>query len=285
MLRLDWHAAMNELVVDWSRRGRFGDFIELEGTVRKYVNNNMLDLAYYERECATEWEDDVGLRRGGIALSDHLRFRLFPYERIVSSAVRHAVSSAATVPPRSPRPGIGEDRDVGGGEISAASDAREGIARMSRTGALLDAMTTFDGARTDDDDAGWTVHHEACSNCFRLTVSGWVLLHRRFREANGGMLLGSPMSAADILAPTTKSAVHPDRETQIWAERWIDFCEGGGGGTARGRGVPGRGILPSDEPLLMGVARMISSASGQHGKNRAKSARLRKMIHRFFSDV
>jgi hypothetical protein len=273
MLRLDWHAAMNELVGDWSRRGRFGDFVELEGTVRTYVNNNMPDLEHYERECAKEWQEEGG-GLGGIALSDRLRFRLFPYERIVSSAIRHAVSSSAAVavPPAS-------DDDV---EISSANNVREGIARMSKSGSLLDAMTTFDGTRADD-DVGWTAEHEACSNCFRLTVSGWVLLHRRFREGNERMLLGSSMSAADVLVSTTKSAVHPDNEAQVWAERWIDFCDVGGG-AVRGRGMPGRGILPSDEPLLMGVARVISSASGQHGKHRAKFARLSEKIHMLFSD-
>ncbi|KAL3827177.1 hypothetical protein ACHAXA_006732 [Cyclostephanos tholiformis] len=306
MIRLNWHDAMDDLVEDWSGKGRFGDFIELESTVRRYVCNNMIDLAHYERECSREWEDDgARLGRAGIALSDIIRHRLFPYERVVTASIRNAISAIAIVSPHSSTSTHrgGEDARV------VATSVREGIARMSTSGRLLDAMTAFDGTimmddENDDDgiengddgliddDNGWTDQHEACSRCYRLIVSGWLLLHRRFGESNDVLMLGSSsLSAADIIGSTKKSDVHPQVETRVWTEKWIDFCDRrrhGGGGHAippeRGASSGWRGILPSDEPLLMGVARMISScASGRHVRHRTKAARLNDRIRGLFS--
>jgi hypothetical protein len=246
---------MNDLVEDWSNKGRFDDFVELEGTVRGYVSNNMTDLAHYESECSREWEDDgVDLARYGIALSDLIRYRLFPYERVVTASVRHALSAVDVE---------SQSRSIMDALVS------EGITRMSTSGKLLDAMTSFDGTMDvinhDDIDDGFgsTDQHAACSRCFRLVVSGWSKL------------------AVIGLGPTTKSDVRPEVEASVWAERWIDFCDR----RRLGRGASSRGlILPSDEPMLTGVARMISSYARPREWHRAKAAHLNDRIRGLFSD-
>lgn len=260
MLRLDWHAAMNDLVEDWSGKGRFGDLVELEGSVRGYVENNLVDLTHYyesERDGGEDGNDGPGHEGGGggggVSIADRLRLRLFPHGRVVTAAVRRAVS------------GIG--------------DVRGSVATLSDAGRILDAMTTsLDD--DDDDDVGWTVRHEECSNCLRQIVSGWFLLHRRSLGADGGRTAppaGSTSSPAVDDAPAVARSVSPERETLVWADRWIDFCDDRGrrgGGTA-----PRGGISASDGPLLMGVARMIAS-----GERRTEFAHLNEKIRGLFSD-
>ena len=255
MLRLDWQHAMNDLNEDWSKKGRFDDLVELEGNVRKYVSNNMADLAYYESECTWEWEKrGVDLARCGIALSDLIRHRLFPYERVVAASVRYALS-AVDVESRS----------------NDASCVREGIARMSTSGKLLDAMTAFDGTMDGIDHEGIGEGcgpidtHAACSRCFRLIVSGWYQLAAIGRGPDD-----------------TTSDIRPEVETSVWAERWIDFHDRRRSG--RSRATSGGLILPSDEPLLAGAARMISSYARPREWHRTKAAHLNDRIRGLFVD-
>lgn len=98
MLRLNWEEAMNDLVADWTQKKRFEDFIELESNVRAYVNKNLIDLTCeYDHRARTknEWE------RGdqSVALSDRMRFSHFPYESVINSAVRDAISGTDILTP------------------------------------------------------------------------------------------------------------------------------------------------------------------------------------------
>ena len=161
--------------------------------------------------------------------------------------------------------------------VSRIGDVRGSVATLSDAGRILDAMTTA----LDDDDVGWTVRHEECSDCLRQIVSGWFLLHRRTLGADDGRTAipaGSTSSPAAEDAPAVARFVSPEREALVWAERWIDFCDDRGrrvGATTAPRG----GISASDGPLLMGVARMIAS-----GERRTEFALLNEKIRGLFSD-
>lgn len=259
LLRLDWIDAMDALVTDWTQQKRWNDFIELERNVRSYVDKNTLDLAQICKEHVRQWERGGDVYRQSVTLADHLRFRHFPYERVVSAMVNNAIAGKAVLSPYTLARMGGNEQKI------AMAEIHERIETLAKAGTLLDAMTSFtlddNGAQRNGDD-GWTVHHTSCSNSHRSVLSGCFLLYRRLREANKKILAASA-AAGGILEDTTKPELHPEHAARMWAEKWIDLCTTGfkdtdtkahsGGGQA----LLG-GILPTDKPLLMGVVKVLS---------------------------
>ena len=147
-------------------------------------------------------------------------------------------------------------------------------------GKLLDAMMTLDGISSSSSSkeqhnsnnsnnsvrssnnvvqrlegaSSWTVHHETCSDCLRLVVSAWSLLHRRHSSTSSKLMTTTMMT-------TTKL----EYELLLWTERWIDLCN------EKRRGI----ILPSDEILLTDIAKISLKFE--------KFAELDKKIHNLLS--
>ena len=258
---------MSALVDDWSQKARFGDFLELERNVRSYAAKNMVDLNHYEFERVKEWEGDEILQHS-VTLEDHIRFHLFPYERIINGAVQHAISGRVVL-------STIKLKELGGDKNKLAmAELHERILMLSRAGKLLDAMTSTnqtqkenkegegEGETQSNNATGWTKHHTSCSNCHRSVISGWFILYRRLKEANRTMLLDRGASAADVLDATTKLDIHPEVEVYDWTRKWTDFVGGN-----KGRKL---GVLDSDKPLLMGVVKVLSMSENSNSQEHSK---------------
>ncbi len=362
LLRLNWIEAMNNLVNDWTstrstnnsnnhytgNNNRYGDFIELERNVQQYVSNNLKDCWHYHGDdClafATSDDDDgasssSSSSRGRGKSSSQLpllpsqsallRLYLFPYERVITSAVHKAIvpgkmmggttsstshAGATTRNQDDMMTGGGDGGGGGGGGTSSnnnkthllatISELHQRAQLLSHASQLLDVMSKLllgeksndniddiddnneDATATEHDiipksSSVWTNHHTSCSNCHRLLVSGWLILHRQWKEWSRQMLDDPSMSAKDIFNATsicTTSSTHsttddsdnddggvhhPQREVHVWATRWLDFCEyvdkSNFGGESISSGTR-RGIMKSDQALLHGIVTMFASA-------------------------
>ena len=322
MLRLDWSTSMATLVEAWLSKYKFGNFIELEDNVRQYVIRNMVDLLYYEKDdyiinisqTATssynkDEEDDEedgvassddgdggsggdggggGGGSSGISLSDHIRYKLFPYERIIKEIVRCAI---IPIGENNMTEEEEENNSSSSNSSSSSSSSYEDVLErrmmhLLTAGKLLDAMMTLDGISSSSSSSSkeqhnsnnnnnnsvrssnnvvqrlegassWTVHHETCSDCLRLVVSAWSLLHRRHSSTSSKLMTTTMMT-------TTKL----EYELLLWTERWIDLCN------EKRRGI----ILPStDEMLLTDIAKISLKFE--------KFAELDKKIHNLLSFV
>ncbi len=254
---------MAALVDDWSQKARFGDFLELERNVRSYVVKNMVDLKHYELGRVKEWEEDEILQHS-VTLEDHIRFHLFPYERVINGAVQHAISGRVVLSSI-------KMKEVGGDKYKLAmAELHERVLMLSRAGKLLDAMTSINQSHNDNEEGeahsdnatGWTDHHTSCSGCHRSLTSGWFILNRRLKESNRAMLLDRGASAADVLDATTKLDTHPEVEVYDWTKKWIDFVGGN-------KGLQ-RGILDSDKPLVMGVVKVLTMSESSNSQEHSK---------------
>lgn len=395
LLRLNWIEAMNNLVNDWTstrstnnsnnhytgNNNRYGDFIELERNVQQYVSNNLKDCCwhYHGDDClafATSDDDDgassssSSSSRGRGKSSSQLpllpsqsallRLYLFPYERVITSAVHKAIvpgkmmggttsstshAGATTRNQDDMMTGGGDGGGGGGGGTSSNNNKTHLLATMSElhqraqllshASQLLDVMSKLllrnnsnyniddiddnnaDATATEHDifpksSSVWTNHHTSCSNCHRLIVSGWLILHRQWKEWSRQMLDDPSMSAKDIFNATsifTTSSTnptiddnadggvhHPQTEVHIWATRWLDFCEYDNqsndvlvGDDTSSFGTR-RGIMKSDQALLHGIVAMfatsISSSSSSstleyhHVKNEKHQQEYEVLYHR-----
>ena len=351
---------MNKLVSDWTStrstnsnnhytgNNRYGDFIELERNVQQYVSNNLKDCWHYHGDdClafATSDDDDgassssSSSSRGRGKSSSQLpllpsqsallRLYLFPYERVITSAVHKAIvpgkmmggttsstshAGATTRNQDDMMTGGGDGGGGGGGGTSSNNNKNHLLATMSElhqraqllshASQLLDVMSKLllrnnsnyniddiddnnaDATATEHDifpksSSVWTNHHTSCSNCHRLIVSGWLILHRQWKEWSRQMLDDPSMSAKDIFNATSIFATttddndcnddggvhHPQREVHVWATRWLDFCEYDDkindvlvGGDYSSFGTR-RGIMKSDQALLHGVVAMFATS-------------------------
>ena len=264
MLRLDWQKSMGDLVKDWTGKNR--SFVELERNVRSYVAKNLTDLRIINRERTEEWERDDRLRRA-LGLEDYLCIKHFPYEEVVTSAIQHAISGNV-------RPSNGSAaaaKDDGDGDMSTEDELRRRMKLLVTSGGLLDSMVSLGGSRdgeVGDDSASsrlgsshpkdvWSSHHESCSRCLRLMVSGWFLICRRGQAAaEGATRDGVPGQAEPEATSDGTAPVVPEDEMLAWTERWVDYC------TAEARGGERTSILGGitldDRPLLMGVPRLLA---------------------------
>lgn len=264
---------MDALVSDWQKDGRWDNLLELENNVRNYVDKNLpyLSLSF-------EDEDEMYDRTDGgmpsMKLVDRIRLDHFPYETIISGAVKHAISGDVILIPSQIK-----DSDLEMQKIMA--ELYERISMLSNAGKLLDTMTNFELESGTEDETTWTAHRTACSNCYRLVVSGWFLLWRRLREANKQMIEES--EASEVLKATSAIDIHPEEEIYVWSNKWIDFC------TLR-REVEGEdsedeltllgGIAQKDKALMMGVSKMMSLS--EKASVEARAAELNKQIELLF---
>jgi hypothetical protein len=296
---------MTTLVESWLSKYKFNNFIELETNVRQYVTCNIVDLLYYEKDDYIissqtttittssysnnkdkEEEDGVaassedGGNSNSISLSDHIRYKLFPYERIIKEIVRCAI-----IP-------IGDHHNSSSSSSSSSKEENNNIKCSSSNYEdvlerrmihlltackILDAMMTLDGISSSSSSSSssnskehrnssssnnnnnsvrsstnngvqrlegvstWTVHHETCSDCLRLVVSAWSLLHRR-------------QCALTTTKTTTMTMTTLEYQLLIWTERWINLCSCGEEMT--NSSSIRRGILHTDEFLLIDIAKI-----------------------------
>lgn len=282
LLRLDWIAAMDALVTDWKQQNRWDDFIELERNVRSYVDKNVIDLTHSCKGHVREWERGGAIYRQAVTLADHLRFRHFPYDRIVSAMVHNAIVGKVVLSPHTMARMDGNENKI------AMAEIHERILALSKAGTLLDAMVSChlneQGAKVNQE--GWTVHHTSCSTFHRSVLSGWFLLYRQLREANK-KILADAADPGGILEATPKLETHPEHEVRVWAEKWIELCTSGGSDaedaahSGEGKALLG-GILPTDKPLLMGVVKILSMS--KDAKSQMQSVELDQQLAGIFPE-
>jgi hypothetical protein len=236
---------------------RYGDFIELERNVTNYVMRNLKDCWHYHGdECVAAaigsgaagdsaaagggGREEHGRRKGQLqpppslslqlplSQSALLRLHLFPYERIITSAVHKAIALGKKVGGNSPTPS-NADRDtaLGGGgggnnkqQRTMMTELQQRAQLLFHASQLLDAMSNILLHHDDDDDeddtapnqtiipkssssASPTNHHTSCSNCHRLLLSGWLILYRQWKEWNRQMLADPLISAKDVFDATS----------------------------------------------------------------------------------
>ncbi len=70
---------MTNLVVDWTKNNRFEEFVELEKNVKSYVENNF---------------PFITLERDNYHSNTSIVLEHYPYENIISSCVRFAISAS-----------------------------------------------------------------------------------------------------------------------------------------------------------------------------------------------
>ena len=258
MLRLDWQKSMSDLVNDWTDKKR--SFVELERNVRSYVAKNLTDLTIINRERLEEWERDDQVRRA-VGLEDYIIIKHFPYEKVVTSAIQHAISGDV----RRDDVSAAAARGDGDGGMSKEDELRRRMELLATSGGLLDSMIGLgsshdSGGEGGDDNASelgprrpkdvWSSHHESCSRCLRLMVSGWFLLCRRWQTATGET--STRHGVARQVESKATSDETPEDEMLAWMERWVDYCTTEECGDILG------GITLDDRPLLMGVPRLLA---------------------------
>ena len=300
---------MEALVADWTQNDRWDDLIELESNVRMYVDKNLpfLTMNWKEDRNDRDSEGEVSMAMQSIMTSDRVRMELFPYETIISSAVRAAISGNKEVSPE-------KSNDTDNKNIeNEMVELQERMKVLSKAGTLIDSMTmvkvepinaTNEGSDHDvsiDDDGndGWNIYYSSRSNCYRRVVSGWFLLWRQMRETNRKRVAKS--AASDIIKTTAKMEIHPDEETYLWAKKWINFCKHDHGNAVidintekeNERGTKARekmyghvllgGISPSDKPLFLGIVNMLSIS--ENVKRQKQSAELDQEMKIVFPDT
>lgn len=230
VLRLNWDKSMKMLVADWAKNKRFDEFVELEMNVKSYVEKN-LPFITLDREDNNHTKSSV--------LMEH-----YPYESIISSCVRFAIST----PDKGSEDTTSDKFDKNEAKI-AIFDLLKRMEALTTAGKLLEALTsTLETEQTDDGDETadtLNLYHKSCTNCYRLVVSGWFLLFRQQRILHDKII--AELNASDILSTTSRLKILPDGEAYAWANTWISF------NSRSGRG----GILPSDEPIFRAISKVL----------------------------
>lgn len=230
VLRLNWDKSMKLLVADWAKNKRFDEFVELERNVKSYVEKN-LPFITLDREDDNHTKSSV--------LLGH-----YPYESIISSCVRFAI----TAPDKGSVDAPSGEFDKNEAKF-AIFDLQKRMEALATAGKLLEALTsTLETEQAEDgDEAADTLnsYYKSCTNCYRLVVSGWFLLFRQQKTLHDKII--AELNASDILSTTSKLKILPDGEAYAWANTWISF------NSRCGRG----GILPSDEPIFRAISKVL----------------------------
>eukprot|EP00985_Skeletonema_marinoi_P018902 scaffold10698_cov213-Skeletonema_marinoi.AAC.9 len=233
MLRLDWDKSMKNLVADWAKNKRFDEFVELERNVKSYVEKN---LAF------------ITLDRDNYHSKKSILLEHYPYENIISSCVRFAISAPAD---KDNTESSGSKFDKNEAKI-AMFDLQKRMEALATAGKLLEAMSALETQQTEDDNNTseeasdmLNSYYKSCTNGYRLVVSGWFLLFRQQKTLHDKII--SELNASDILSTTSKLKILPDGEAYDWANTWITF------NSRSGRG----GILPSDKPIFLAIAKVL----------------------------
>ena len=230
MLRLDWNKSMKKLVSDWAKTKRFDEFVELERNVKCYVEKNL---------------PFITLERENYHSKKSILLEHYPYENIISSCVRFAISASDSAD--SP----GSKFDKGQAKI-AMFDLQKRMEALATAGKLLEAMSALETHQTEDDNKSGkeaadvlNSYNKSCTNGYRLVVSGWFLLFRQQKTLHDKII--AELNASDILSTTSKLTILPDGEAYAWANAWISFNFESGGD----------GILPSDKPIFLAIAKVL----------------------------
>jgi hypothetical protein len=234
MLRLNWEKSMTNLVVDWTKNNRFEEFVELEKNVKSYVENNF---------------PFITLERDNYHSNTSIVLEHYPYENIISSCVRFAISASDKVSnQRTDNSGTKFDKNEA---MIAMIGLQKRMEALSTAGKLLEAMCALETQKEDDNNGGkaatdmFNSYYKSCTNCFRLIVSGWFLLFRQQKTMLDKII--AELNASEILSTTSKLKILPDGESYRWANAWISFnCRSGRGG-----------IQPSDKSIFLAIAKML----------------------------
>ena len=219
---------MKKLVADWSKNRRFDEFVELERNVKSYVEKN-LPFIILDRD------------------NDHTKTSIllehYPYESIISSCVRFAI----TAPERDNADSTDKKFDKNEAKI-AIVNLQKRMEALLTAGKLLEAMSALETQQTkEDEEAADMLHsyYKSCTNCYRLIVSGWFLLSRQKKGLHENII--AEMNASDVLSATSELKILPDEEAINWANKWISFNAKSGKG----------GILPSDKPIFLAIQKVL----------------------------
>ncbi len=220
---------MKKLVADWAKNKRFDEFVELERNVKSYVEKNL---------------PFITLDRDNNHTNSSVLLEHYPYENIISSCVRFAISA----PDKGSVDATSDKFDKNEAKM-AISDLQKRMEALATAGKLLEALTlTLETEQTDDGDEAADMlnsYYKSCTNCYRLVVSGWFLLFRQQKILNDKII--AELNASDILSTTSKLKTLPDGEAYAWANTWMSF------NSRSGRG----GILPSDEPIFRAISKVL----------------------------
>eukprot|EP00956_Cyclotella_meneghiniana_P027720 scaffold62827_cov64-Cyclotella_meneghiniana.AAC.3 len=251
MLHLHWDRAMKALVDDWTETNKWGSFVELEDNIRAYVDNNLPFLIM-------KWKKgEIELVGGneGMQLSDRIRIHHFPYEQVILTAAKHAISGSVQFSNKHP----------GGGKV-AEIEARQAILRDVEK--ILSSMTKFEFDQQFNSKIEWTAHHQPCSTCFRLVASGSFLMWRRLSDAQNAQV---------------HAINEAEEEMCSRAKKWLSFCTNGhvdeDGKITIGENLIG-GIDQSDKALLMGITKGLSLS--KNPAHQAESSELNTTISDLF---
>lgn len=252
MLHLNWDRAMKALVDDWTENNKWNSFVELENNVRAYVNNNLPFLIL-------KWKKgEIELVGGneGMQLSDRIRINHFPYEQVILSAAKHAISGSVL---------LESNKHLGGRKL-AEIEARQAILRDVEK--ILSSMADFKFDQQFNSRLEWTAHHQPCSTCFRLVVSGSFLMWRRLCDAGDAEV--HAINAAE-------------EEMCSRAKKWLSFCTNGqvdeDGTIDISKNIIG-GIDQTDKALLMGIVKGLSLS--KNPVHQAESSELKSIISDLF---
>lgn len=234
ILMLNWEKAMKALVDDWTKANKWSSFAELESNIRSYVDKNLPFLVI-------SWTRDKKKadKNEGLQLKDRIIMSHFPYEEVILAAAKHAISGQVQF----------DSREHPGRKAALEIEARQVV--LVEAGNMMKHMADFDVLQEVRHNAEWTLHHESCSTCFKMVVSGWFLMWRRMQDVDPAT---SDRNNDDVCA-----------EDQMYkiAMEWISFCTNGRvvmdeeEGILIGEDIMG-GITQSDKALLMGVAKGLS---------------------------
>lgn len=239
LLRLNWNKSMEKCVSDWMRKSRWDDLIELESNLRMYLDKNMPFI---------ELDHDSHDSESDLAFHDQLRLKLFPYELIIRKIIADAIK------PRAAQKKTSVD-------VSSDEKADGGILSMSCANELLESMSTFKVNRSGD--LQWTVHHSACSNCYRLVISGWLVLWRRENDS---------VSKYPTSTMINHATLHPGDETFTLVRKWMHFCRFNFNDKKNYEGLSegvDDAITSSDIPLIRGVIKMLALSENEEHKKQS----------------
>ena len=220
---------MKKLVADWAKNKRFDEFVELERNVKSYVEKNLPFII---------------LDRDNHHTKTSILLEHYPYESIISSCVRFAI----TAPERETADSTDKKLDKNEAKI-AIVDLQKRMEALLTAGKLLEAISALETQQTEEEDeqAADLLHsyYKSCTNCYRLIVSGWFLLSRQKKVLHEKIM--TEMNASDILSATSNLKILPDEEAYAWANTWISFNAKSGEG----------GIMPSDKPIFLAIQKVL----------------------------
>ena len=123
---------MKKLVADWAKNKRFDEFVELERNVKSYVEKNLPFII---------------LDRDNDHTKNSILLEHYPYETIISSCVRFAI----TAPERENADSTDKKFDKNEAKI-AIVDLQKRMEALLTAGKLLEAMSALETQQTEENE-------------------------------------------------------------------------------------------------------------------------------------